>query len=153
AANVEAIKDVVYDQAEREAYRRAFEGYEKETWYKGERFATTVYSDKLAEFLLKAYKKEKFADRKEITGANGGKLEINVVNFNESDVEDNIRQKIVNTIATQNTDSHTDDPTYTNGDQERDVPIIITQHIGEEDDDSVDPDRQDDSDDPDLDMF
>lgn len=99
----EALEDA-YDMLEGEARRRAFEGVEEPVIYQGNqswllkrwidddgevhvdyvydtngnRVPLTVrkYSDSLAQFLLKGYRRRKFGDKTEITGADGGALVI-----------------------------------------------------------------------------
>jgi hypothetical protein len=72
----EALEDS-YDMLEGEARRRAFEGVEEPVFYQGEEVGrVTKYSDGLAQFLLKGYRRRKFGDKTEITGADGGALVI-----------------------------------------------------------------------------
>lgn len=61
------------DRAEQEAFRRAVVGYEKPVWYKGELVGTeTVHSDALLALILKGRRKKLYAERTELTGADGG---------------------------------------------------------------------------------
>lgn len=61
------------DRAEQEAFRRAVVGYEKPVWYKGELVgAETVHSDALLALILKGRRKKLYAERTELTGADGG---------------------------------------------------------------------------------
>lgn len=61
------------DRAEQEAFRRAVAGYEKPVWYKGELVGTeTVHSDALLALILKGRRKKVYAERTELTGADGG---------------------------------------------------------------------------------
>lgn len=61
------------DRAEQEAFRRAVTGYEKPVWYKGELVGTeTVHSDALLALILKGRRKKVYAERTELTGADGG---------------------------------------------------------------------------------
>lgn len=72
----EALEDA-YDMLEAEARRRAFEGVEEPVFYQGQEVGTVrKYSDSLAQFLLKGYRRRKFGDKTEITGADGGALVI-----------------------------------------------------------------------------
>jgi hypothetical protein len=66
------------DHLEREARRRALEGVEEPTgWYKGEPGGfVKKYSDTLLIFLLKGALPEKYKDRFEHTGKNGGPIEV-----------------------------------------------------------------------------
>lgn len=74
AACDEALEEA-YDHLEAEARRRAFEGTDEPVWYMGEQVGTVRrYSDSLAQFLLKGYRRRKFGDKQEITGADGGPL-------------------------------------------------------------------------------
>lgn len=68
------------DALEDEAHRRAFIGVDKPVFYKGTECGTVrEYSDMLTVFLLKAHRPEKFREnsRMELTGANGGPVELN----------------------------------------------------------------------------
>lgn len=70
----EALEDA-YDVLEAEARRRAFEGVDEPVFYKGiEVGYVRKYSDSLAQFLLKGYRRRKFGDKTELTGADGGAL-------------------------------------------------------------------------------
>lgn len=74
AACDEALEEA-YDSLEAEARRRAFEGSDEPVWHQGEQVGTVrKYSDSLAQFLLKGYRRRKFGDKQEITGADGGPL-------------------------------------------------------------------------------
>lgn len=66
------------DHLEREARRRAIEGVEEPTgWYKGEPGGFVKrYSDTLLIFLLKGALPDKYKDRHEHTGKNGGPIEV-----------------------------------------------------------------------------
>lgn len=72
----QAVKDAIEhaaDKLEQEARRRALEGTEKGVWHQGVQVGTErVYSDALLALLLKGRRKDVFADRTELTGANGG---------------------------------------------------------------------------------
>jgi hypothetical protein len=68
----EALEEGV-DRAEQEAFRRAVVGYEKPVWYKGELVGTeTVHSDALLALILRGRRKKVYAERTELTGADGG---------------------------------------------------------------------------------
>lgn len=72
----EALEDA-YDMLEAEARRRAFEGVDEPVFYQGmECGVIRKYSDSLAQFLLKGYRRKKFGDKTELTGADGGALVI-----------------------------------------------------------------------------
>lgn len=99
----EALEDA-YDMLEAEARRRAFQGVDEQVVYQGALqwktrhwfdesgeeqweyvrdangyrvpLTVTKYSDGLAQFLLKGYRRRKFGDKTEITGADGGALVI-----------------------------------------------------------------------------
>ena len=99
----EALEDA-FDMLEAEARRRAFQGVEEPVVYQGSMqwktrqwidedgeehweylrdaqgnripLTVTKYSDSLAQFLLKGYRRRKFGDKTEITGADGGALVI-----------------------------------------------------------------------------
>lgn len=68
----EAMEEGI-DRAEQEAFRRAVMGYERPVWYKGEVVGTeTVHSDALLALILKGRRKKVYAERTELTGADGG---------------------------------------------------------------------------------
>ena len=61
------------DKAEQEAFRRAVEGTEKNVWHQGNLVGTDrVYSDTMLALILKGRRKKVYADRTELTGAEGG---------------------------------------------------------------------------------
>lgn len=61
------------DKAEQEAFRRAVEGTEKGVWHMGSLVGSErVYSDSLLALVLKGRRKKVYADRTELTGADGG---------------------------------------------------------------------------------
>jgi hypothetical protein len=61
------------DKAEQEAFRRAVEGTEKGVWHMGSLVGSErVYSDSLLSLVLKGRRKKVYADRTELTGADGG---------------------------------------------------------------------------------
>lgn len=61
------------DRAEQEAFRRAVEGTDKGVWHMGNLVGTErVYSDALLGLVLKARRKQVYAERTELTGADGG---------------------------------------------------------------------------------
>ena len=74
----EAVKDAIetgVERAEAEAFRRAVKGVEKGVWHQGVKVGTErVYSDTLLLAILKGHKKSVYAERTELTGANGGPL-------------------------------------------------------------------------------
>jgi hypothetical protein len=76
----EEIESQVNDALEAEAMRRAVEGVKRPVFHQGEHVGdVTDYSDSLLIQLLKARKPEKFRERTELTGANGGPVTINAV--------------------------------------------------------------------------
>lgn len=73
------------DILENEARRRGVEGTVKDIYYQGEVVGEErQYSDRLLEMLLKKERPHEFRERKEITGAGGGPLEINIVQFDDN---------------------------------------------------------------------
>jgi hypothetical protein len=61
------------DKAEQEAFRRAVDGTEKGVWHQGALVGSErVYSDALLALFLKGRRKKVYADRTELTGADGG---------------------------------------------------------------------------------
>ena len=74
-ARWDAAIELGTDALEDEAMRRAKDGVDEPVHYKGERVDTiTKYSDTLTIFLLKGRRPEKYRERFEHTGANGGPL-------------------------------------------------------------------------------
>ena len=73
---VEEALDIYADVLEREANRRAVEGVEEPVYQGGNLVGRKrVYSDSLLALLLKGRRKKVFADRNEITGADGAPLQ------------------------------------------------------------------------------
>jgi hypothetical protein len=67
-----ALEDGI-DKAEQEAFRRAVAGTDKGVWHQGSLVGTErVYSDSLLSLILKGRRKQVYADRTELTGADGG---------------------------------------------------------------------------------
>lgn len=65
------------DKLEAEGYRRAFEGTEEPVFYKGmECGAVRKYSDTLLMFLLNGRRGSVFKHRQEVSGPNGGPVEV-----------------------------------------------------------------------------
>lgn len=61
------------DRAEQEAFRRAVQGTDKGVWHQGVLVGSEkVYSDALLALMLKARRKKVYAERTEVTGADGG---------------------------------------------------------------------------------
>lgn len=90
-----------HDVLEAEARRRAVEGIEKGIYYKGTLVDTErQYSDTLLTTLLKAKRPDEFAERKQITGANGGPLTVLVRSFTTT--EDGRVVEVVSQSATTN---------------------------------------------------
>lgn len=68
AIGIEALED--------EAKRRAYEGWLEPVWHKGEQCGEVrKFSDTLLIVLLKAHKPEKYAERKQVTGPEGGPVQ------------------------------------------------------------------------------
>lgn len=68
--------EVGIDRAEQEAFRRAVDGTEKGVWHQGVLVGTErVYSDALMSLVLKGRRKKIYAERTEITGADGGPVQ------------------------------------------------------------------------------
>jgi nucleotide-binding universal stress UspA family protein len=75
----EAI-DMAADKLEAEARRRALDGTEEPVYQGGQLVGTKrVYSDSLMALLLKGRRKKVFADRTELTGADGGPVKAQVL--------------------------------------------------------------------------
>lgn len=67
------------DALEREARRRAIEGWEEPVYQGGQLVGSKrVYSDTLLSLLLRGRRKKVFADRTELTGADGGPVQASV---------------------------------------------------------------------------
>ena len=63
------------DKAEQEAFRRAVEGTDKGVWHQGTLVGSErVYSDAMLALILKGRRKKVYADRTELTGADGGPM-------------------------------------------------------------------------------
>lgn len=63
------------DKAEQEAFRRATVGFDKGVWHQGALVGSErVYSDALLALILKGRRKTVYAERKEVTGADGAAL-------------------------------------------------------------------------------
>jgi len=74
------------DLLEAEATRRATEGVEEPVFYQGVQCGTIRrYSDTLLIFMLKAARPDKFKDRKELSGKDGGPIQLKVTYEEESD--------------------------------------------------------------------
>lgn len=70
------------DLIEQTALERALNGIEKPQWFQGERVGEdTVYDNNLLITMLKAAKPEKYKDRKEVTGAGGGAIELTMIDY------------------------------------------------------------------------
>ena len=68
------------ERLEREADRRAVDGFEKGIYFQGNKVGSeTWYSDNLLMFLLKGRRPEMYKDRQEITGAGGGPVQVQAV--------------------------------------------------------------------------
>ena len=75
----EAAEDEAVNSLEDEARRRAKEGWMEPVYYKGTVCgAIRKFSDTLLIFLLKGAKPEKYRDRYEMTGKDGGPIEHNI---------------------------------------------------------------------------
>ena len=75
----EAAQDVAAQILEDEAVRRATEGVLEPVFYQGEKCgAVRRYSDGLMQFLLRGFRPQKYASRTELTGPNGGPLEVSL---------------------------------------------------------------------------
>ena len=76
----EVINDAV-DRLEREAWRRAAEGWEEPVYYQGQPVGTvTKYSDRMLELLLKA-NRDKYSDKQKLehSGEGGGPIPVQFV--------------------------------------------------------------------------
>ena len=77
AAQWDEAIDRAIERLELEARRRAYTGVEKGVYYRGQRVDTVrEYSDQLLIVLLKAHKPEKYRERYEHTGADGGPISV-----------------------------------------------------------------------------
>ena len=64
----EAVEEAT-DALEREAWRRAVEGWDEPVFYQGKAVgAVRKYSDRMLELLLKGHKPQKYRERHEVTG-------------------------------------------------------------------------------------
>lgn len=77
----DSIIEVTTETLEKEAWRRAHDGVDKDVFYQGEKIATeTTYSDQLIMFLLRGRKPETYRDNSkvELGGIGGGGLVVDV---------------------------------------------------------------------------
>lgn len=82
-------RKIAADRVEAEVQRRAVEGFQEPVIYQGQHMKDedgnpmyiTKYSDRMLELLAKAVKPEKFRERYEVTGKDGGPLQLNVLEF------------------------------------------------------------------------
>jgi hypothetical protein len=75
----EAAQEEAAQTLEDEAIRRATEGTLEPVFYQGDMCgAVRRYSDGLMQFLLRGFKPQKYASRTELTGPNGGPLEVSL---------------------------------------------------------------------------
>jgi len=74
-----AVQEAI-DALEREAWRRAVEGTDKPVTYQGEITDTfKEYSDRMLELLLRAHRPEKYKERRELSGPDGGPIQFREV--------------------------------------------------------------------------
>jgi len=96
--------DDAIDQLEREAIRRAFEGWD-EPVYQGGNMVGTIrkFSDTLLIFLMKGARPTKYRDnaRLELTGADGGPLQTMAVNNLDDHEKAQLRRLIDDALAQQ----------------------------------------------------
>jgi|GEM_PF-550146 len=65
------------DRLEAAAYQRAVEGHQRPIYQGGSKVGEeTVYSDRLAELILKGRRRAVYGDKTELTGAGGGPLQV-----------------------------------------------------------------------------
>lgn len=75
--DLEAAVDSGMRELENECRRRAFDGCIENVYYQGNKIGEKVnYSDTLAIFLLKGQFKDKYAERRELSGKDGGPVKI-----------------------------------------------------------------------------
>lgn len=76
-------EEIAADKLEREAWRRAVEGYDKPVTYQGEITGTyKEYSDRMLEILLKGHRPEKYTERQRVE--HGGAIMLNVTSEDAS---------------------------------------------------------------------
>jgi hypothetical protein len=76
----DAAREAAAQVLEDEAVRRAHEGTLKPVFFQGERVDVVVeYSDALLMFLLKGWRPERYRDRLEHSGPDGGPIEVELV--------------------------------------------------------------------------
>lgn len=72
----------VYDRYEQEAIRRAVDGVPKGVYYQGDRVdEELVFSDTLLAKILTGRRASVYGDKREITGANGGGIQVVIQEF------------------------------------------------------------------------
>ena len=76
---LEQAKIEIADRAERAAIKRAIDGYDEPIFQQGIQVGTKrKYSDRLLMFYLKGRRRDVFGDKREITGADGQPLRVNI---------------------------------------------------------------------------
>lgn len=77
-------KESAADKLEEEARRRAVQGVEEVVYYQGKEVGRQLrYSDNLLMFMLKGERPEKFKDRTEFTGKNGGPIQLEAMSADQ----------------------------------------------------------------------
>lgn len=83
AAAWDEALDIGIETLEEEAHIRAFKGRSEPVFYQGAKVGQVKrYSDTLAIFLLKAHRPEKYRERHEISGKDGGPVIVQVTYVN-----------------------------------------------------------------------
>ena len=78
------IREQCFDVIEREMYRRAIEGVQKDRYHKGEYSHTDIeYSDQLLLALAKGNMPDKYGDKKQITANASGAIEVVIRDFSD----------------------------------------------------------------------
>lgn len=78
---VEAL-EMAADRLEEEVHRRAVRGWDEPVFYQGAKVGESHrYSDRLLELMIRAKRPAEYKDKKELTGAGSGPLQIVVQKF------------------------------------------------------------------------
>lgn len=81
AARADEAISVGFGALEAAAMKRAFEGWERPIYHQGEQVGSeTLYSDRLAEFMLKVNGPDKYriTNKNEVSGPNGGPVQTTI---------------------------------------------------------------------------
>jgi hypothetical protein len=82
------------ERAESEGWRRGVDGYEKPVYYQGRLIGTErVFSDTMLQFMLRANKPERYAEKVRLEGAGGGPIQTQALDA-DSLTDEEIQQRL-----------------------------------------------------------